>query len=88
MSATDFSTGFCDVCTCRVRIERRGVNNILHLIMSIITAGVWLIIWLLNHVVRQPWRCVQCGSKSVWVGEWGIKRAEKEYDTLEQEMAE
>ena len=76
--AVDEETGWCYACEQRVLLHRRGVNNLLHFLLSVCTVGVWLIVWILNTLVRQPWRCSQCGSKNVRKGERGIRRGQRE----------
>ena len=41
-----------------VLIKGRKVNHILHLILSLITAGVWLIVWLLLVITNRRQRTV------------------------------
>lgn len=65
----DVSPGFCFACDLRQRLERKSVNHILHLILSVITAGIWLIVWLLVSLGRGKWSCSVCGSTNVAAGE-------------------
>jgi len=58
------ATGFCKVCNKQVMVRRRGTNHILHLLLTIFTAGFWLIIWILCSIKIGGWRCTQCGSKA------------------------
>lgn len=58
------------LCECskggRVVIKRKRPNHILHLLLSLVTGGAWIIIWILLCVWNQdPWKCTQCGSKNV-----------------------
>ncbi len=55
------ATGFCKNCKRQVRIQRRGANHILHLLLTIITAGLWIIVWILASIKIGGWRCSQCG---------------------------
>ena len=61
----EFKSGQCGQCQQRVKVARKGINHILHLLLTIVTAGLWLFIWVLIAIARDPWRCDQCGSKSV-----------------------
>ncbi len=63
--ADEHRSGFCEHCKKRVVVFRPGPNHALHLLLSILTVGWWLIIWLLSCVQFGGWRCVNCGSKSV-----------------------
>jgi hypothetical protein len=58
------ATGFCKVCNKQVMIRRKGTNHILHLLLSVVTMGIWIIIWILASVKIGGWRCTQCGSKA------------------------
>lgn len=37
-------------------------NHILHLILSLITGGLWLIVWIVLLMKGSPLRCPACGS--------------------------
>lgn len=39
-------------------------NHILHLLLSIVTAGIWLIVWLAQAIYPRPYLCPNCGSKT------------------------
>jgi len=58
---------FCEQCDKSVLAEKKGVNHILHLILSAITVGVWIVVWLLLIIFKgmgmgSQWRCPDCGS--------------------------
>jgi ribosomal protein L37AE/L43A len=54
---------FCSYCGKQVLARRPGTNHILHLLLTLITAGFWLIIWVLTSVKFGGWRCSICGQK-------------------------
>lgn len=60
---TDKTQKHCKTCGGKVLAERPGTNHLVHIIMSIITAGLWLPIWLLSAVKIGGWRCTRCGSR-------------------------
>ena len=64
---------FCKTCNKQVLARRKGVNHILHLILSLFTFGIWVIIWILvvvkNIVVIGEWRCSTCGKICWTIGE-------------------
>jgi hypothetical protein len=37
-------------------------NHVAHLIGTLITAGLWIVIWLIVAVSKSPAKCVQCGT--------------------------
>ena len=61
----EFKSGYCKNCEESRKVERGSTNHVLHLILSIITAGLWLIVWLLISVKIGGWRCSTCGSNKV-----------------------
>ncbi len=56
------SQRYCDRCGDYVLAIRKGTNHILHLLLSIITFGLWIIIWVLVSIKIGGWRCSKCGS--------------------------
>lgn len=58
-------SGFCQVCNKRVVVFRKGTNHILHLLLSILTMGLWLIVWIGTVIKFGGWRCAECGSNRV-----------------------
>ncbi|MCP4076353.1 MAG: hypothetical protein GY744_09230 [Gammaproteobacteria bacterium] len=61
----EYKSGYCKNCKENRKVERADTNHILHLLLSIITAGLWLIVWLLISVKIGGWRCSTCGSKKI-----------------------
>jgi len=55
-------SGFCDTCKKQVMVRRAGTSHLLHLILTCLTMGLWLIVWLLSSVKVGGWRCTNCGS--------------------------
>ena len=53
-------TAFCPYCQKQVIAEKEGTNHILHLLLSVLTSGFWVIIWILCALSGE-WRCSQCG---------------------------
>ena len=44
-------------------IRRPGTNHILHLILTLVTFGMWLVVWVLISIKIGGWRCSQCGGR-------------------------
>ena len=72
--------GYCYVCGDNRLFVKQKINHVLHLILSILTVGLWaLFVWLplaLINSSRAP-RCTVCGNKagakalqSVAPGQW------------------
>jgi hypothetical protein len=66
------SSAYCPTCDQQRMHSGKQPNHILHLLLSCITFGIWLPVWLVLSVARKP-RCMQCGMKQ------GAARAESTY---------
>lgn len=56
------STAYCNLCKKRVAVRAEGVNHVLHLLLSIVTGGFWLIIWFIWAMLPDDWYCTECGQ--------------------------
>lgn len=47
-----------------VLAERPTPNHLLHLVLAIVTAGIWIIVWIIVSVSSDmgTFRCPHCGS--------------------------
>lgn len=45
-----------------VLAEAASPNHILHLLLSIVTLGVWLLVWLILAAQPKTFRCTSCGA--------------------------
>lgn len=63
--ADEKKSGFCKKCGKQVVVFRPGTSHILHLLLTVVTAGVWLIVWIPASVKIGGWRCNECGSTSI-----------------------
>jgi hypothetical protein len=63
--AEEKRSGFCPDCDRRVVVFRKGTNHILHLILTVLTLGLWLIVWFGSAVKFGGWRCQVCGSGKI-----------------------
>ncbi len=52
----------CWSCKENVLATRKGTNHVLHLLLSIVTVGWWLIIWIIVSIKGSSWMCPKCGS--------------------------
>lgn len=39
-------------------------NHILHLLLTLITSGLWIIVWIVLSFSTRVFRCTQCGAKT------------------------
>ena len=53
----------CKSCQKQVLATKKGPNHILHLILTLVTVGAWVIVWILVSLFQDPWRCSQCGQR-------------------------
>ena len=62
--ADRMQTGLCPTCREQRLLRQPRPNHVLHLILSVLTAGLWLIVWLIL-VARSSGasaRCTVCGT--------------------------
>lgn len=57
---TQEATGFCRRCNATVLIRMQTANHVFHLLMALITIGLWIPIWFLCSL--SSWRCSRCGA--------------------------
>jgi hypothetical protein len=55
---------YCPEDDAMVLAERQAPNHILHLLLTVFTAGLWLIAWLLVVATAPPFRCPRCGART------------------------
>jgi hypothetical protein len=62
MAATD--TGWCPTCNDQRMLLRDKPNHILHLILTIVTLGLWALVWIVVAARKSnaPARCSHCGT--------------------------
>ena len=60
--AEEKESGYCAKCNKRVMVARPGTNHILHLLLTILTVGLWLIVWIGCAIKVGGWRCSVCGK--------------------------
>jgi len=55
----------CPTCEKQTLHRQEGTARILHLLLTLITCGFWLPVWLLLalNAHTRPWVCQTCGSK-------------------------
>ena len=56
--------GYCKICDERILVRRRAPNHILHLLLTLVTLGFWVIVWLGVSVQFGGWSCSKCGAKA------------------------
>jgi len=56
---------FCKYCNRQVLARKKGINHILHLLLTIFTSGIWIIAWILCVAENNNdnWRCGICGQE-------------------------
>jgi len=56
--------GYCNFCKKSVMAQGTKPNHILHLVLSILTVGFWLPVWLVVSVAKAGgYRCTTCGNR-------------------------
>lgn len=58
---------FCSTCEQSRLFEKRGPNHVLHLLLSIVTGGLWIPAWILVSMGNTgvPYRCRECGESTL-----------------------
>ena len=56
------ATGFCPRCDRNRTLERRKPDHVLHLVLALVTLGLWAVPWLALSLYgrRYLWQCVSC----------------------------
>jgi len=67
---TEESMERCSKCGRRTMHVARKPNHILHLLLTVFTAGIWLIPWLLLSLGQKPAQCTECGKRRGPFGLW------------------
>jgi hypothetical protein len=62
--AFEESSKFCKRCGRQVLVRRQSTNHILHLLLTLVTMGFWIPIWILCSVRIGGWRCTVCGTSA------------------------
>lgn len=59
----DHKRRWCRGCRRHVLAQRPGTNHTFHLLVTLFTCGLWIIVWLLSAVKIGGWRCPNCGRR-------------------------
>jgi hypothetical protein len=57
------TTKFCPTCNKNVLAIRPGTSRLRHLGLTILTLGLWAIVWLVDAFRRPGWRCSGCDRR-------------------------
>ena len=55
----------CGHCKKQTMHNRTVPNTLLHVFLTVITFGFWLIVWLL-FISKGPWKCTICGKQTLF----------------------
>ena len=75
----DIARKYCKNCGMDVKATRERPHHLFHLFMSIITGGLWLIVWILAALLKDSWHCSACGSRIGGLF-YFLKQDRKEWD--------
>ncbi len=56
------SQGYCKKCEENILIRAETPNHVLHLIITIFTLSLWVIVWIGLSIKPKEWRCTKCGN--------------------------
>ena len=57
---------FSDRCGCRSLHFRRAIDHVLHLLITVVSGGMWALVWIYLALNRDQWKCEECGCQ--WSG--------------------
>ena len=55
-------SGYCGRYLKQVAVHRTRVNHLPHLLLSVVTLGIWLIKWIPAAAEVHHWKCLECGE--------------------------
>lgn len=58
----DESMKECSHCGKKVVARRNGTNHMMHFLLTLLTAGIWTIIWFMSCIKFGGWTCSECGK--------------------------
>ncbi len=62
--ATQQSLYYCEQCEKTTLHLEKKTEHLLHLLLSVVTAGAWIPVWLLMSMGTSDPRCTVCGRKA------------------------
>ena len=63
--AMEYRSGICTQCDGQRKVERSQINDVFHLLVTIVTVGLWIPVWILASIRLKGWRCATCGGADV-----------------------
>ena len=61
--AMDARAAHCPHCGQQVTISRRSGAMAFHIVLVVLTAGLWFPAWMIMLLLMPGWKCAECGSK-------------------------
>jgi hypothetical protein len=67
MASFEYKRAWCVDCVSWSKAEKEKANSIFHFIMTVLTMGMWSIIWGISCIDKslKGFRCSKCGSKKL-----------------------
>ena len=72
--ATQQSLYYCEQCEKTTLHLEKKTEHLLHLLLSVVTAGAWIPVWLLMSMGTSDPRCTVCGRKAKYRAFRGYRR--------------
>ena len=54
---------FCKFCNQIMPANKKVPNHIMHVILTILTYGFWIFVWLIFVLCNEPFYCEKCKSR-------------------------
>jgi hypothetical protein len=55
-------SGYCGKCLSQAALGRRALNHTPHLLLTLLTCGLWAILWIRDARRAAEWKCLECGA--------------------------
>ncbi len=57
------TTKYCANCQKHVLALRPGTSRMRQMLLTVLTLGLWSIVWIRDSIRRPGWRCSQCDQR-------------------------
>ncbi|MGE5294256.1 MAG: hypothetical protein ACM3VT_05455 [Solirubrobacterales bacterium] len=56
------ASGYCGKCLRQTAVGRQAIHHAPHVVLTLLTAGLWAIVWIRDARRPREWRCLECGA--------------------------
>lgn len=51
---------YCENCSHQVLAVRPGTSRLRQFLLTLVTLGLWIVVWIVDAIRRPGWRCSEC----------------------------